>query len=85
MMALTGTGVNPPESDVPRIARKPVQLVARVGERPDGRPARTALLLMQGMHPKVVSEMLGHATIRLTLDTSWTTCSAPSRPPKKVS
>ena len=27
------------------------------------------LLLAQGVHPKVVSEMLGHATITLTLDT----------------
>ena len=27
------------------------------------------LLLMQGIHPKIVSEMLGHATISMTLDT----------------
>jgi integrase len=27
------------------------------------------LLLTKGVHPKVVSEMLGHATIKLTLDT----------------
>jgi integrase len=27
------------------------------------------LLLAQGIHPKVVSEMLGHTTIGVTLDT----------------
>ncbi len=27
------------------------------------------LLLAQGVHPKIVSEMLGHSTIGLTLDT----------------
>ena len=34
-------------------------------------PRRTAatLLLARGVHPKVVSEMLGHSTITLTLDT----------------
>ncbi len=31
-------------------------------------PAAT-LLLMQGIHPKIVSEMLGHSTISMTLDT----------------
>jgi integrase len=28
-----------------------------------------SILLARGVHPKVVSEMLGHATIALTLDT----------------
>lgn len=28
-----------------------------------------ATLLAQGQHPKVVSEMLGHATVTITLDT----------------
>ena len=30
---------------------------------------RATLLLTRGMHPKNVSEMLGHSTITLTLDT----------------
>ena len=35
----------------------------------DLRHTAATLLLAQGVHPKVVSEMLGHATITLTLDT----------------
>ncbi len=35
----------------------------------DLRHTAATLLLAQGVHPKVVSEMLGHATISLTLDT----------------
>jgi len=35
----------------------------------DLRHTAATLLLSQGVHPKVVSEMLGHATITLTLDT----------------
>jgi integrase len=35
----------------------------------DLRHTAATLLLSQGVHPKVVSEMLGHATISLTLDT----------------
>ena len=35
----------------------------------DLRHTAATLLLTQGVHPKVVSEMLGHATITLTLDT----------------
>ena len=35
----------------------------------DLRHTAATLLLAQGVHPKVVSEMLGHATIALTLDT----------------
>ena len=30
-------------------------------------PAAT-MLLLQGVHPKVVSELLGHATVSITLD-----------------
>ncbi len=33
------------------------------------RHTAATLLLATGVHPKVVSEMLGHATITLTLDT----------------
>lgn len=33
------------------------------------RHTAATMVLTQGVHPKVVSEMLGHATIRLTLDT----------------
>ena len=35
----------------------------------DLRHTAATLALMQGVHPKVVSEMLGHGTIGLTLDT----------------
>ena len=35
----------------------------------DLRHSAATMLLTQGVHPKVVSEMLGHATITLTLDT----------------
>ena len=35
----------------------------------DLRHTAATLPLGQGVHPKVVSEMLGHATITLTLDT----------------
>jgi len=32
------------------------------------------LMLGQGVHPKVVSERLGHASIDITLDTYRTSC-----------
>jgi integrase len=35
----------------------------------DLRHTAATLLLLQGVHPKVVSEMLGHATVSMTLDT----------------
>jgi integrase len=35
----------------------------------DLRHTAASLLLIEGVHPKVVSEMLGHASVRLTLDT----------------
>ncbi len=35
----------------------------------DLRHTAATLLLAQGVHPKVVQEMLGHASIALTLDT----------------
>ena len=35
----------------------------------DLRHTHTTLLLRQGVHPKVVSERLGHSTINITLDT----------------
>src|SRR5262249_36560084 len=35
----------------------------------DLRHTAATLLLMQGIHPKIVSEMLGHSTISITLDT----------------
>ena len=34
----------------------------------DTRHTAATLLLLQGVHPKVVSEMLGHASIAITLD-----------------
>jgi integrase len=35
----------------------------------DLRHTAATLLLAEGQHPKTVSEMLGHATITITLDT----------------
>ena len=35
----------------------------------DLRHTAATLLLMQGIHPKIVSEMLGHSTVSITLDT----------------
>ena len=35
----------------------------------DLRHAHATFMLMQGVHPKVVSERLGHASIGITLDT----------------
>jgi len=35
----------------------------------DCRHSHASLLLSQGIHPKIVQERLGHATINMTLDT----------------
>jgi integrase len=35
----------------------------------DLRHAHATLMLLQGVHPKIVSERLGHASIGITLDT----------------
>jgi integrase len=35
----------------------------------DLRHTAATLLLIQGVHPKIVSEMLGHSTVSMTLDT----------------
>ena len=35
----------------------------------DARHSHASLMLKQGVHPKVVSERLGHASIQITLDT----------------
>ena len=47
-------------------------LFAQAGVQPvrfhDLRHSAASLLLSQGVHPKVVSEMLGHSTIAITLD-----------------
>jgi len=34
----------------------------------DARHTAATLLLSKGVHPKVVSEMLGHSTVAITLD-----------------
>ncbi len=34
----------------------------------DARHTAATLLLSSGVHPKVVSEMLGHSTVAITLD-----------------
>ena len=35
----------------------------------DLRHTHASLMLAQGVHPKIVSEQLGHATVGITLDT----------------
>jgi integrase len=35
----------------------------------DLRHAHATLMLLQGVHPKIVSERLGHASVGITLDT----------------
>ena len=35
----------------------------------DARHTHASLLLKQGVHPKIVKERLGHASVQITLDT----------------
>jgi len=48
-------------------------LAARAGVKVirlhDARHTHASLMLKQGIHPKIVQERLGHATIAITLDT----------------
>jgi len=50
-----------------------VKLVRRIGLRGirlhDARHTHASLMLKQGVHPKIVQERLGHASIQVTLDT----------------
>ncbi len=50
-----------------------LQIVSRVGLRKfrfhDLRHAHASLMLKQGVHPKIVSERLGHSSVGITLDT----------------
>ena len=50
-----------------------VKLVRRIGlhgvRLHDARHTYASLMLKQGVHPKIVQERLGHASIQLTLDT----------------
>jgi integrase len=64
--------------DVPRARRIEMQTwdeddAARFGLKVirlhDARHAHASLMLKQGVHPKIVQERLGHATIAVTLDT----------------
>jgi integrase len=49
------------------------RLAERVGLRNvrlhDARHSHASLMLKQGIHPKIVQERLGHASIQITLDT----------------
>ena len=47
----------------------------------DPRHAHATLMLASGVHPKVVSERLGHASVGITLDTTRTSCPAYRLPP----
>lgn len=55
------------------VSRAFKQLVTRAGVTPvrfhDLRHTAATLMLKAGVHPKVVSERLGHSTIAITLDT----------------
>ncbi|MFC1945652.1 tyrosine-type recombinase/integrase [Chloroflexota bacterium] len=50
-----------------------IKLVRRIGLKGvrlhDARHTHASLMLKQGVHPKIVQERLGHASIQLTLDT----------------
>ncbi len=50
-----------------------IKLVRRIGLRGvrlhDARHSHASLMLKQGVHPKIVQERLGHASIQITLDT----------------
>ena len=50
-----------------------IKLVRRAGVKPirlhDARHTHASLMLKQGIHPKIVQERLGHASIQITLDT----------------
>ena len=50
-----------------------IKLVRRTGlegiRLHDARHTHASLMLKQGIHPKVVQERLGHASIQITLDT----------------
>ncbi len=56
-----------------RISGRFSTLVRRVGLAPlrfhDLRHTAATLMLRAGVHPKIVSERLGHATVAITLDT----------------
>lgn len=55
------------------VSRAWVMLAAKAGVKPirlhDARHTHASLMLKQGIHPKVVQERLGHASIAITLDT----------------
>ena len=55
------------------VTRAWAMLAARAGVKAirlhDARHTHASLMLKQGIHPKVVQERLGHATIQMTLDT----------------
>jgi len=55
------------------ITRAWVMLAARAGIKMirlhDARHTHASLMLKQGIHPKIVQERLGHASIQMTLDT----------------
>ena len=50
-----------------------IKLVRQSGLKPirlhDARHTHASLMLKQGVHPKIVQERLGHASIQITLDT----------------
>jgi integrase len=56
-----------------RVSQRFTTLAKRLGLAPlrfhDLRHTHASLLLTRGVHPKVVSERLGHASIAITLDT----------------
>ena len=55
------------------VSRAWTMLAARAGVKVirlhDARHTHASLMLKQGVHPKIVQERLGHASIQITLDT----------------
>ena len=62
---------SPPVPD--RISWHFRRILSRLGLKPirfhDLRHTHASLMLRQGVHPKIVSERLGHSTVSITLDT----------------
>jgi hypothetical protein len=52
-----------------RLTAEPAAALRRHRERQAAERLTATLLLGRGVHPKIVSEILGHATVAITLDT----------------
>jgi hypothetical protein len=80
----TGTGLPVSENTVSRWFTR-LRSHARIehGRLYDCRHTAASLLLAQGVHPRVIMDVLGHSTFRLTMDTYAQSCPPPcGKPPR---